>query len=215
MPGHISHVFFNWQKTQKAHLHTQYNPTTHQSLVWRGLFQDDVGQQHVEDCAEWATDRVESHPDKLQAQVVEDDHADEDSGQRQHLSGRLQVEFDRREIDESRAESGQQLHDPAEADRHHTLIEGDKQRRVQLFVVQQIIIKEHHCYGDEPVQSNHGCYPKCSEHESLSMSFLVHRVRAGQSHPQDTGPLQLCPVHEYRRGGTSCDKPGALTWAKM
>lgn len=132
----------------------------------------------------------------FQAQVVEGDHGDEDDGQRQHLPGRLQVERDRREVDEPRAEPGQQLQDPAQSDSHQALEESDEQRRVQLPVVQQVVIEEHHRYRDEPVQDDHSSYPHSSEQESLSMSLLVRRFRASQSHPQDTGPLQLCPVHD-------------------
>lgn len=86
---------------------TQYNATAQQGFVRCGLSQDDVGQQDIENCAKWAPNCVKRHSDVLQAQIVESDHADEHNGQRQDLPGRLQVEFDRREVDEPRAQPGQ------------------------------------------------------------------------------------------------------------
>lgn len=152
---------------------------------WQGgrLLQDGEGEDHVENRGQWTPHGVESHADVFQAEVVERDHADEHHGQRQDLPGRLQVESDRGEVDDPRAKSGQQLHEPAEHDRHRALVEGDEQRRVQLPVVQQIIIEEHHGDGNKPVKWDHRSDPGCSEEKSLSMSVRVRGFRAGESHP--------------------------------
>lgn len=122
----------------KAHSDAQtYDDATAQEGWQRGsLLQDGEGEHHVENGGQWTPHGVESHADVLQAEVVEGDHADEHHGQRQDLPGRLQVERDRGEVDDPRTEPGQQLHEPAESDRHHALVEGDEERRVQLPVVQ-------------------------------------------------------------------------------
>lgn len=155
-------VYFNNKYKQRCGP-TQYDPTADQSLQRRGLFQEDIRQEHIKNGAEGPADRVESHADMFQTQVVEGDHADEDDRQRQDLPGRLQVELDGREVDGSGAELGQQLHEPTQADGHHALVESDEQRRVQVSVVQQVVVEEHHCYRDKPVKCDHSGYPDCSE----------------------------------------------------
>lgn len=174
---------------------TYDDPTAHQGLQRGGLPQDDEGEHHVKNRGQWTPHGVESHSDILQAEVVEGDHADKHHGQRQDLPGRLQVETDRGEVDDPRAKPGEQLHDPAESDRHRALVESDEQRRVQLSVVQKVIIKEHHGDGDKPVECDHSSDPDCSEYKGLSISVRGRCFRACESHLQYAGPLQLEPDH--------------------
>lgn len=166
------------------------------------MLQDGEGEQHVEHCAEGAADGVERHPDVLETQVVEGDHADEHEGQRKHLPGRLQVEAERREVDQARTQAGQQLHEPAQADRHQALEEGDEERRVQLAAVQQVVVEEHHGDGHEPVESHHGRDLPRADHERLRRTVLLRPARAAQSHLQYARPLQLGPVHHGKPTNT-------------
>jgi len=180
---------------------TQNDSTAHQRFAGGGLLQDHVGQQHVKHRAERAADRVESHAEVLEAQVVEGDHADEHDGQRQHLPGRLQVELEGGEVDDAGALGGQQLHDPAQPHGNHALVEGDEERRVQIPVVQQVVVEEHHGDGDEPVRRHHGRDLRGAPQERVPGGRVRVRVRGGERHLQDVRPLQLDPVH--RGGGDS------------
>lgn len=118
------------------------------------MLQKQVREKHVEHGGEGAAHVVEGHSNKLEAQVVEGDHANEDKGKGQDAAGDLEVHADGGKVHEARRAAGsQQAEQFADDDGDKALVESDEERRIQAQrrAAQQILVEEDHCDRNEPV----------------------------------------------------------------
>lgn len=140
-----------------------------------GLAEDDKVKDYVENDGERAGDLVERDLDVLEAQVVEDDHAGEDKGQRQHLLEDVRADLEGRDVRHT-----QRPRDVAEQHGDHALRPCDEERRRDLVGgAQQRLVGEHHRNGDDPVE-RHG------------QEDVAHLARQ-----RDRGILRVCRHGEW------------------
>lgn len=197
---------------------TNDDATREQGIEGSGLFEQQVGQEHIEHGGERAPHVVEGHPHVLEAEVIEANHADEDYRQRQHTASHLEVQAQGGEVNGARAAGGQSAEALAQQRGHQALKESDEDRGVQLQggAVQQVLVEEYHGDGDDPVERDHQRDLQRPQQKRLvpvvCIGLLGGNRGSSQRHAQDPGPLQGGPVHGGRRAGSSHDQKHSLVY---